>query len=123
MIAPATIVTLALLAYKKSKSNRKWLKILELTMHTGFGVVCFASLLNEFTRSKKIRKLGKEKVQEYDEFTDNYRVLFRHFTGTIGFKDVLKYNLGIDLEKNPFDWKRHMYNEKLNHEFLQDLYI
>jgi hypothetical protein len=97
--------------------------ILELNMHTGFGVLCVGSLLSEFSRSRKIRKLGKEKVQEYDEYSENYRLLFKHFTGTMGYKEVLKYSMGIDLEKNPFDWKRHMYNEKLNHEFLQDLYI
>jgi len=92
-------------------------------MHTGCAVACFASLLNEFSRSRKVRKLGKEKVQEYDEYTENYNLLFRHYVGTIKFKDVLKYGIGIDLDKNPLDWRRHMYNEKLNHEFIQDLYF
>ena len=71
----------------------------------------------------KVKKLSKEVTKEYEEHSENYKILFGHFVKTITYKDVLKYGLGFKENDYSFKWSNYMYDEKINREFLQDLYI
>lgn len=93
-----------------------------LTLNKTCALVCGASLINELVRGMRIKKTSSNKLEEYDDYSNNYYSLMKIYTNNVPFTNILKYLFGVNVSKDMVSWQKHYFRDDLNNNYFQGVY-
>lgn len=93
-----------------------------MTLNTGLGVVCGATVLSEFNKAMRMKRADPEMTKEYEQYSANYSNLMSLYVKNASPVNIFKYMLGVHISKDLVNWKKVAERDDLNNEYQQSLY-
>lgn len=91
-------------------------------MNSGFAVICGGTIVNEFAKTIKMKKIGGEKARKYEEHDANYGNLMSVYVKDVSFSQVCKYLLGVKITRELVDWRKFSARDELTNDYIQSTY-
>jgi len=93
---------------------------IELNSVSALGVICAATVINEFGRYERVKACNNTNWPKYMEARDNYDKLMGKAleNGSVGITDIFKYYFKVDINSSYKRIKHLFYDDLLNDDII-----